>query len=532
MQAGGETLSGAIKQLWGRQSHVADAIDGFNATERLKVLGAFIVCVAVALGVRAIGLTRAFELWVDEMLYALLGKSVSQGQLLPGLPDGPFFLHPPGFFWLEGALISLLGISGDNPDLVLKLRWLNAILGAVTVGLAFLIVRILGNSPAGWLTAGLLSFEPFVLRNNSHVFLETLAMTAVMGGLLLVVTQINREENIRRSMHLFLSGLLMGYAVLTKDFFALCTVVPLVIAVAWRRTLRLHDSARILLGLLIPYASYMCVVAAAGMLPGWIEAKANGIERIMGLQKSTGFTAEGSPGLITRLIDNAGHFASSYILLGLCSVAAALLCFSPRTERRLIGLVSLSLGMYGIYSAAFGTFEEQYGYGVMVAGVLSIALVGVEIYERRAGLGGTVVPAAVVLLLLTAALGLRLETSTDNGFVEVKRWVGDNLPKHAKVSVTNSTGKWAFEEDNRFGVWPSAPLMLENGANYILTQSLPTAQGYGYMEPRMLPWLEENARPLFDLPGLTNGRTILWFIDADALQRGARLGVGTPSFTY
>src|SRR5664279_3246963 len=77
----------------------------------------FAVVSWLAFNVRSIGLSRGFELWVDEMLYADLGKSVSLGQL-PNLPDGPFFLHPPGFFLLEGWFINLNGISDSGMDLV------------------------------------------------------------------------------------------------------------------------------------------------------------------------------------------------------------------------------------------------------------------------------------------------------------------------------------------------------------------------------------------------------------------------------
>ncbi len=529
MRKAAQTATGAARILWKRQAALTQGHARIVILARAQALGAFTACVAAAFGVRAIGLTGGFELWVDEILYALLGQSVSSGQMLPVLPDGPFFLHPPGFFWIEGVIINLFGVAGNNLDLVLQMRWLNAVLGAVTVGLAFLIVRQAGNKTAARVTAGLLAFEPFVLRSNSHVFLETLAMAAVLGGLLIIVKQVSLGLSDKRDLLLFLAGLLLGYGVLTKDFFALCTVAPLVVAALWRKTLRVHDSARVLSAMLFPYLIYMCIVVAEGMFPDWLQAKTAGINRLIGLEKTTGFSAEGSPSLVSRLIDNAGHFGSSYVLLGLCPVAAALLCLSVRPERRFIGLVSLTLGIYGVYSAVFGTFEEQYGYGVMIAGVLSVAVLSVEVLERRPRFRKPIVLGSVMLLLLTTVLGVRLETSNDNGFQEARRWVEEKLPADAKVSVTNSTAELAFADDRRFGVWPSTALMLESGANYILTQSLPTSQGYGYMEPGMLPWLEENATAVFSHPGLTNGTTTLWFVDTAALGDGARSGIGTWS---
>lgn len=491
----------------------------------------FLLCFAIALGVRAIGLLQAFELWVDEMLYAQLGQSLTDGGLIPRLPDGPFFLHPPGFFLVEAGVINIFGLTGDSVEMVMQLRWLNAVLGALTVGLAFLVVRAAGSRNAAWVTAGLLSFEPFVLRSNSHVFLETLAMAAVIAGLAIVVVQLKSHALSLNRPLLVCAGLIFGFAILTKDFFALCTVVPVVAAVVWRQTIRLHDAAIILAGAVVPYLFYMTVVVAQGMLPNWIQAKESGVRRLIGLDVFTGFTAEGAPSLLLRLFDNLSHFGTSYLLLGLCPLAAAFLCFSLHPERRLIGLMGLALGIYGLYSAFFGTFEEQYGYAVMIAAVLNAALLGVEILERRPDFRIPVITAGMVLMLLTTILGIQLETSTDNGFVQAKRWVSQNLPADARVSVTNSTGELAFEDDPRFGIWPSAELMQENGADYILTQSLPTSQGYGYMQPAMHKWLETYATPVFQQQGLTNGATTIWRIDDSMLDRGVREGVGTPT-TY
>ncbi|MFP3548026.1 hypothetical protein SB748_32100, partial [Rhizobium sp. SIMBA_035] len=87
-------------------------------------------------------------------MYVQLGESVSTGRF-PTLPDGPFFLHPPGYFLLEAAAIKLFNISGPIIDVTLHLRWLNAALVAVTVGLGFLLVRKLASTTAAWLTAAL-----------------------------------------------------------------------------------------------------------------------------------------------------------------------------------------------------------------------------------------------------------------------------------------------------------------------------------------------------------------------------------------
>ncbi|WP_159697807.1 oligosaccharide flippase family protein [Arthrobacter sp. 18067] len=533
----------AARSRRGRRSTSQKPVSSAFAATMVRVVSSpaavFVAVSAAAFGVRAFGLERGFEVWVDELLYVRLGESLTTGQV-PTLPDGPFFLHPPGFFLLEAGTIKLFGISGDIVEVVLQLRWLNAGLGAITVGLGFLLVRKLASTTAAWLTAVVLAFEPFILRNNSHAFLETAAMAFVLAGFLVLTGTRQTVGKLRLTAVLTLpvvlrligAGLLLGYAVLCKDFFIICTVGPVVVAVIWKRTLPWRQAAVVILAAAVPYAAYLAVAASQAHLPDWIDAKTSGLLRASGLEKSTGFTAEGSPNIVTRLIEQSGHFGTSYLLLALCPLAGAMLCFSYRADRRLVGLAGLALGAAGAYSAAFGTFEEQYGYGVMIAGVLCSVLVVVELRERYVRGRTFLAVASLCFVALTVVLGARTALTVDNGFVQVKDWVKTNLPQEARVSVTNSTGEFAFADDPRFGVWPSAPLMQGAGASYILTQSHPTSQGYGYARPEMLTWLKEHATPVFSAEGPTNGATTLWFVAPAELSAGAADGTGTPSKTY
>jgi hypothetical protein len=496
-----------------------------------RTAAAFVVVFAAAFGVRALGLERGFELWVDELLYVRLGESVSTGHF-PTLPDGPFFLHPPGYFLLEAGVINFFGISGQIIEVTLQLRWLNAALGAVTAGLGLVLVRRLAGVSAGWVAAVLLTFEPFILRNNSHAFLETSAMVPALAGLLLLLGPQSSENRLRSFLRLASAGLLLGCSILCKDFFFICTVAPVMVAAVWKKTLRWRDALVVTGFGLLPYAVYLLVVAVHDQLGSWAWAKTNGLVRMTGVEKSTGFTSEGSPSLVSRLIEQSGHFGTSYILLGLCPLVGLLLCFSHHAGRRLMGLVGLALGVSGIYSAAFGTFEEQYGYGVMVAGAICSLLVVIEIRERFPKTHTTLAFISLAYVLLTVALGIRTATTTDNGFVRANDWILAHLPQDARISVTNSTGQFAYMDDPRFGIWPSAPLMKQNGVSYILTQSKPTNQGYGYANPSMLAWLQDHATPMVSTPGPTNGETTIWLVDPVELEAAATANVGEPSKEY
>ncbi|RFU22374.1 phospholipid carrier-dependent glycosyltransferase [Geodermatophilus marinus] len=496
-----------------------------TASHPLALAGAL---AALAMAVRSVGLMRSFELWIDEMHYADLGASISRWEM-PALGDGPFFLHPPGSFLVEGGVIRLLGLgTGDSMELVYDLRWLMASLGALSVALAFLLLRrVAGTWPAVF-GALLLVFEPFVLRNNSRVFLETPAVVAVLAGLLLLVRHVDRRERGRPRARLLLAGFLLGLAVLTKDVFAVYVVLPVLLAVAWRRTLQVREAATVLVGIALPYALYLMTLWLTGYLGLWGTAKSAGVLRLIGAEQTTGFNAPGAPSLAERLVDQAQAYGTSYLLLLLCPLAGLIAACSRRADRRLIGLSAVVTGGLGAFLALFGTFEEHFGYPVVVAGVLALAVAAAMVVEHRPGLRTVTVTVACLLLAAAAFLGLRLETEEDDGFRSFRAWAVAELPADARVGVTNDTAVRAFRDDDRFGPWSTAAQLTANGAEYVLTVSLPTEQGYARATPELLVWLEANGEPLFRHAGPTNGETVLWSVDEDDLAAAAALGIGGP----
>lgn len=491
-----------------------------------SALWGFALVGSAALAARAIGLSRSFELWVDEMLYTELAKSVSRGQL-PNLFGAPFFLHPPGSFLINGAVIRIFDISGSDMSMVYDLRWVSAVLGAVTVGLVFLVVRRVASTGIAWMCAVLLTFDPFVIRNNSRVFLETPATAFIIGGYAVLVHGLYRKHGKISGWTPIFTGLLFGYSIFTKDIFAIMTIVPVILAGFWRDTLRWRDIGIICGAAVAPYASYLTFVGNDGLFSLWLKAKEAGVERMIGLEQATGFNAPHAPSLLSRTIDQVSQFGTSYVLLMLCPVVAVIGVLSQDRSRRLIGLCVMTMGAFGIYTALFGTFEEQYGYGVMVASVLGLGVAYAELRERRPEREAWLRAACIILTVLTVGLGIRAEATPDDGFLQVRSWVQAHLPANAHVAVTDSTGQWMFMDDPRFGDWPSAVSMREHNANYILTQSLPNSEGYDYAKPTMLEWLEAHAVTAFYFSGPTNGNTVLWYVKPSLLQQAAKAGIGS-----
>ena len=82
---------------------------------------------------------RSFDLFGDEVIYTDLGRSVISG----GFPrfDGPFFLHGPGFFYLEAGWERSLGYPVSLMGWVYEMRALNALLAGATAVVLVLLRR-------------------------------------------------------------------------------------------------------------------------------------------------------------------------------------------------------------------------------------------------------------------------------------------------------------------------------------------------------------------------------------------------------
>lgn len=486
----------------------------------------FTLITLIALFARVFGISRSLELWVDEMVYTQLSVSVSHGQL-PNILGVPFFLHPPGAFIIYGAAIKIFGLSGLAMSIVFELRWVSAVLGAFTVGLGFLLARRIAGPGIAWICAILLAFDPFVIRNNGRVFLETPATIFIVGGYLLLSGSLHRAHARPPRMVLIFTGLLFGYGILTKDIFVLMTIAPVILAGLWRATLPWREVGWICCAAVVPYVSYIILVSSDGFFGAWLQAKETGFQRMIGLQQTTGFNAPGAPSLVDRMLVQIGQFGTSYVLLILCPIVGVIAARSRYSSRRLIGLCALAMGLFGLYTALFGTFEEQYGYGVMIMSILGLGIVLAELCESRPERKALLSAATAILMILTIALGVREEVTPDDGFLQARAWVQAHLPGDARVGVTSNTAQWAFMNDPRFGVWPSAADMLRHQADYILTQSLPTSEGYGYARPEMLTWLEAHAVSVFSFSGPTNGNLVLWYVRPSLLERAANAGIGS-----
>ena len=475
----------------------------------------------LALVVRGTGLARANDLFIDEVTYSQFAAQIAQGGFPTEEGDDPFFLHPPGSMMLNGLVVRLMGIPGSAMDLVYELRWVNAVLGSLIVALAFLIVRRVVNTPVAAVAALVLALDPFVLRNDSRVMIETPATILLLAGWLVLLTRLAHPPGRSATWRELVAGLLVGTAFITKDMTVVPGVVGVVLAVVWRQTLSIRTATRVVVAATVPYGLYLIELSSSGLISEWADEKLSGILRMVGIQQTTGFNAVIGVSLYDRLVDEVPRFGTSYVLLALCIPAGLVAAFSQHRCRRFLGIVAVSTGALGTYAVAGGAAEEQFGYYVLVASVLALSAVAGDIVEHRHVLRRWGAMAAAVFVALTAMLGAPARFVTDDGYAQARTWLNANVRDPAAVGVTGVTAEFAFPE---FDVSPSLVALQDNGDSYVLTASQPIEQGYGYAAPALLDWLEQHARPVFDAPGPTNGHVTVWQLDRSVLEAEVNAG--------
>lgn len=466
-----------------------------------------IALAAVAIAARWWNSATAYDLFVDEIVYDRLGLSM-QDNVIPVLNGGPFFLHPPGFFLLDAGWQALFGDSGDVWTLTFHARSLNAVLGGFTVVLGAVLVREIAGRSGGLVAAALLLVDPFVLRQNGRVLLETSTATWVVAGFALLLIVDSRRTGGRGGRFelplAVISGLLLGFGILTKDTSAIFVVLPL-LAAWWRRWILDRRLLGIVLGAaLLPYLTYLGVVVANGYLPTFLDQKFAGVLRLVGVDKSTGFNRQGSPSLSGRLLDQLAEFWTTYALMGLGLVAAVLLLRRGDRLRRFLGTFVASALAYLGYALVFGTIEEHFAYYLVVPACLAVAVVGADLARAvgRTRRRNVLIGALAVVVLWNGGVWFTLRSSPDDGYQQVDAWLqvhGGGQP----LGVTTDTGIWSMADHGAVLVTSLDQMRSEN-VRFFLYIAVMTDQGYSTLPVDEVRQIVDEGRVVYTVTGRTN----------------------------
>jgi hypothetical protein len=471
---------------------------------------------------------RSFDLFGDEVIYTDLGRSVTSGGF-PRFGGQLFFLHPPGFFYLEAGWQRLLGHQPGLMAQIYQMRVLNALLAGGTAVVLVLLVARAGSVRAG-LAAGLLfALDPFCIRQNDRVLLETATMLWVLLGYLAFASLIGRPRSRGATARAVGTGLLFGCAVLTKDEAVLLTVLPLLVGAALRwgpgraLTLRAVGSTA------VPYVMYLIVVAANGHIGTWWQAKTSGMLRMLGLIQSTGFHSSGGGSLPARLVAEGVYFATTYGVLALAVPALALMLRGGGPLPRVLGLLYCAAAVTLGYALVLGTLEEQELYLLIVPSLLTVPMAAALLHgaspaRRRSTVGrhrAALRPVAITAAL-TLALSLNLATCVrwleqpDDGFARMLSYMAAHVPAGARVTdgadalPGPTVVQYGLAPRYRVGLWLTPAARSREHVRYIVVPWAQVNDGYSFLAPSQVRRLVGPGRLVFSFHGRTYGNLALY----------------------
>ena len=477
------------------------------------------------LAVRLVHPDRAYEIHLDEVIYRSMAVSIGEGHL-PAMPgEAPFFLHPPGYFVLLAGWRALVWRGGDIFQELYALRGLNIVLGAVTAWLLYAIVRKVANPAAGAATAAIFALDPFALRQNGRSFLETAAMMWLLAGYLgLLVLQSRKGRDRWLAVG---TGLLLGLAIVTKDFAGVLVAIPL----GWA-AIRNLDLPRRTIGVVaavacIPYSIWILIVVATGHGGDFLNSKMIGLLRAIGLRQETGFNAEGPP--VAEVLSRTVHlYGLSYLLSAAGIVAAVGLLASRRPDARLLGLLGISEVAWLAYAVLFGTVEEQFLYFLLIPALLTVPEAWVEYGRAMLRLGWNRQAVAVLgaLVLLLVLLGGAVQWALvrqrpDDGWRRAVAWLEGNVPPGSTVVVSSRDPKGPTVDGlvltgYKVTEWHSPQARKVSRARWVVIPSALVDDGYVAMTPTDADQIRAEGTMVFSWSSPTLGR-----LEIVRINRGA-----------
>jgi hypothetical protein len=486
----------------------------------------------VTLAVRLVDLDKAYEVHLDEVIYRWMAVRIGEGHL-PAMPgEGPFFLHPPGYFVLLAGWRALTWRGGDIFQELYALRGLNIVLGAVTAWLLYAIVRKVANPVAGVAAAAIFALDPYALRQNGRSFLETAAMMWLLAGYLgLLVLQARPGRNRWLAV---LTGLLLGLATVTKDFAGVLVAIPLGWAAIRNLSLPRRTIGVVATVACIPYSIWILIVVGTGHGGDFLVSKTIGLLRAIGLRQETGFNAEGPP--VAEVLSRTVHaYGLSYLLAAVGIVAAVGLLASHRPDARLLGLLGISGVALLAYAVLFGTIEEQFLYFLLVPALLTIPVAWAE-YKPvllRAGWDHQAVGllgAILVLQVLAGGVGqwVLVRQGPDDGWRRTVAWLEGNVPPGSTV-VVSGRGKDTVDGLvlTRYKVteWHSPEARKVSQIRWVVIPSALVDDGYVAMTPTDADQIRAVGTVVFSSSSPTLGRLEIVRIN----RPGGEPGPGRPS---
>ncbi|MEU4269072.1 glycosyltransferase family 39 protein [Streptomyces sp. NPDC026092] len=485
---------------------------------------------------RLVAVDRSGDVFVDELIYTELGRSAGAGGF-PRTEEGLFFLHPPGFFYLQAGWTRLFGTDGgDVLTQVHDVRVLNALLAGVTAALLVLLVARVRSRGAGLIAGLVFAVDQFCIRQNDRALLETETMIWVLAGYLVLIPLARDAPPLRPRARAVAAGLLFGLAILTKDHSALITLLPLLVAFAVNWGPPRRFTALTLATAVVPYTVYLTLVRAFGHFDDFWYAKTNGLQRLLGIEQETGFNAPGAPSLMGRLTAQLPEYAPTYAMLLLTPLALYLLLRRKDGVHRLLALFHASAVLTLLYAFALGTLEEQALYLLFVPNLVALAvtlpLPARHAVTRRAAVAAGLSAAFLACAVLgPAAVYAKDRGRADDGFVQLRAYVTQHLPRGTTIATVDGgtsrgVSHYALNDLYRLDHWVSEEERAYERVQYVIVPWKVIEQGYGNTSLAEVERLTERGQLLFSFEGEMYGTLALYRIPLPDGARPAPEGIG------
>ncbi|MBC3839705.1 glycosyltransferase [Streptacidiphilus sp. 4-A2] len=522
----------------------------------------------LALLARLAFIDRSYDIFVDEITYSVVGHDLASGGGLT-LYHHPFDLHPPAFFSMLAAVIRTVGLSGDRLHVLLALRPVDAVAGAVVVVAVTALLDRAVRRPVA-VTAGLLlALDPFLNLFDSRLLLEArppppprwacCCWPAPRPGPARAATGIG-------------AGLLFALSITTKELYVFVSLLPaLVLAFAARgpvRRTRLTAAAVATAG----YAVYVIAIAATGGWSAWWTQKTQGVDRAVGTVQITGFNSPTAPvSLVSSLEADLANYTVAYtvLVLGGCATAWLLLqrarrpwVFAGHPARSAVTAWAAGGFLFIGYAIAFGTLEEQMFYPVMVTGTAALAVAVDRLLPRpllsRPPLTGTPpgeplparppaagrprvprvprrVGAALALTLAAlaadATVWTQVHTRHDDTYRRMLAWTSAHIHKDSTLDATDGSAQFLLT-GYRIGDWTTRAELDQHQVQYLLLSTRLDAEGYVRLDPSLTAQLGRGIRLLHCEAGQTSGDLCLYdtraLVAADTRHSPGSAAVGGP----
>jgi hypothetical protein len=488
---------------------------------------------AVTLLIRLALHGSSFDLFGDEVIYTNIGRSVIDGGF-PRFHGQLFFLHGPGFFYLEAGWERLLGSQPSLMGWIYQMRTLNALLAAASAVALVLLAARAGSLWTGAAAGLLFALDPFCIRQNDRVLLETAMMLWVLLGYVLFTSLTGRPLSRGTAARAVGAGLLFGFAVLTKDEAALLTLLPLLVAAvlrwgpSWALT-RLTLGAAVL-----TYAVYLTVVAANGRIYALWVGKTVGLKRMLGLIQATGFHSRGGGSLVARLIEEGPSFATTYAALALAVPATVLMLRRGGQVPRMFGLLYCAAAVALGYALIGGTLEEQELYLLIVPSLLAIPVAATMLHGvkpfRKSSAARTpravpIAAALVLVLSINLATAVQWLRQPDDGISRLLSYMTAHVPAGAGVSNATGTDVVRFVLVHRYRIGDGVMKAAVGSREHVYYAVVPWAevhQGYSDLNASQVRQLVGDGRVMFSFHGRTYGDLALYRLHAGGAPTGNR----------